>query len=86
MTTVITIEHGVSEEAMEKARRFVEHERLHNPNWSDTEIRIERGDQTTISGPNSFDAVVLLTGVMQLIWGPDPACCNSVSDPEMLIH
>lgn len=60
----VYIGFDVSQAAEARIAEMLHHEKLHNPDWSGADLRLERDEQTYVDGGDELAATQLLSKVM----------------------
>ncbi len=70
MTTIVYIDHDVSDDALARVEAFLENERNYNPNHNGAEFTIERDEYTYID-EDTLENQILINGIYRAIDGHD---------------
>lgn len=71
--TKVVIGNEVPDGKIEEVRAYLDTVAMRDVNWSGAEFEIERGDYTYIADDESANAVILLNGVREVIFGAENA-------------
>lgn len=70
MSTIVCIEHGVTDAAVGRVEQLLQHVALTDPNWNGAEFVIQRADFTDIPDPrDGINSTALLHRVFRAIDG-----------------